>query len=584
MSRFPELSGHRVGTAKLTVESSDGSGIKKEFTVKVVEPEREPAIDYNEGTIMLNEEWFGHTNGGLNWYSPDYEVVYQAYERENPGMSFGCTSQYAIIYEGKLFVSSKQATDGGDPLPGGGRLVVADASTLKRLGSIDDIMIEGESKSGDGRALCGAGPGRIYMGTHQGVYIIDTENYTVLGKIANSGSEGTGLYNSQVGDMVLAKDKVFAVCQSDGVIIIDTNTDKIIKKIEDTNVQGITQTADGTVWYATIDGNKCSNFVALDINTLEEADRVVVPAEIGTVSCGWGAWRTTQFTGAQTVNSLFFAPGSSISNGGSGVYYRYDIDGREFRQICSISGLAAHTPNLKQGAYGTIRYDDRNGSLLVGTTEFKASGHYRWNWTHVVDAETGEFIKTVELRPYYWFQSMPVFPDKYEPEFEDPGVITLNVDDEPVEITLKATDRDNNDANIRYSLVAAPAANDAEAVAEVSLQGDKLTVTPRAVGSHELGLRIESNGKVISRALSIEVTGESTGISDIASGRRVYTERHNLVVEGCQGVKFNVVNKVGITVDSFAAGSDRYVRPLSVASDVYIVVAEGGETWKIIVK
>ena len=66
---------------------------------------------------MLNEEWYGHTNGGLNWFSPDYDVVYQAYERENPGMSFGCTSQYGIIYDGKLIVSSKQAVDGGDPLP-----------------------------------------------------------------------------------------------------------------------------------------------------------------------------------------------------------------------------------------------------------------------------------------------------------------------------------------------------------------------------------------------------------------------------------------------------------------------------------
>ncbi|MDE7335172.1 MAG: DUF4981 domain-containing protein, partial [Muribaculaceae bacterium] len=141
-----ELSGHRVGECVLTVAATDGSNFTKEIPVRVVEPERETPIDYTTGTIMLNEEWFGHTNGGLNWFSPDYEVTYQAYERENPGMSFGCTSQYGLIYDGKLIVSSKQAADGGDPLPGGGRLVVADAVTLKRLGSIDDIMLPDEPR------------------------------------------------------------------------------------------------------------------------------------------------------------------------------------------------------------------------------------------------------------------------------------------------------------------------------------------------------------------------------------------------------------------------------------------------------
>ncbi|MDE6317305.1 MAG: Ig-like domain-containing protein, partial [Muribaculaceae bacterium] len=112
-----ELSGHRTGECTLTVEATDGSGFKKEIPVRVVEPERESVIDYTTGTIMLNEEWFGHTNGGLNWFAPDYSVTYQAYERENPGMSFGCTSQYGLIYNDKLIVSSKQAADGGDPLP-----------------------------------------------------------------------------------------------------------------------------------------------------------------------------------------------------------------------------------------------------------------------------------------------------------------------------------------------------------------------------------------------------------------------------------------------------------------------------------
>ena len=230
MSQFFELSGHRVGEALLTIESTDGSGVKKEFTVNIVEPEREPAIDYNEGTIMLNEEWFGHTNGGLNWYSPDYDVVYQAYERENPGMSFGCTSQYGIVYEGKLFVSSKQATDNGDPLPGGGRLVVADASTLKRLGSIDNIMIEGRGQERRrsyslrrrSRPHLHGHPLRASTSWTPNDCAGHRQNRRIIRRRRRRQAQhhpSGSLYNGQVGDMLLAKDKVcLATCQSKGLL------------------------------------------------------------------------------------------------------------------------------------------------------------------------------------------------------------------------------------------------------------------------------------------------------------------------------------------------------------------------------
>lgn len=600
MFRRPELSGHRVGQCELIVKSQDGSGFEKTFTVNVVDPERETPIDYTTGTIMLNEEWFGHTNGGLNWYSPDYDVVYQAYERENPGMSFGCTSQYGLIYDGKLIVSSKQASDGGDPLPGGGRLVVADATTLKRLGSIDDIMIDGDTRSGDGRALCGAGPGRVYMGTHSGIYIIDINECKILGKVGSElidsdddGKPNTdpsgSLYSAQIGDMTLAGHYVFALRQGYGVYVIDIDNDKVVKFIDDKQVQGITQSADGRVWYATLTADeKGSIFVALDHNTLEENTRVDVPAEYGAVTCGWGAWRTTQFTGAHSVNSLFFCPGSSISNGGGGVIYRYDIDDNQFSHIATVSGLPAHTPGQKQGAYGTIRYDDRTGEIIAGTTEFKASGHYRYNWTHFIDAQTGEFKRTVELRPYYWFQSHPIFPDVYGPEMEEIDDITLMVGEAPREIEINATDRDNNDANIHYSLVAAPAVTADETSpatpVEVSLTGNKLTLKPLAEGQHSFGIAVESNGRVVRHAVNVNVQ-TVTGIDEIASSSRsISCLGHTLTLRGCAGETCDIVNALGVTVDSFVIGSDDFTHVTTVPNGVYIIVCNNGYSKKIIVK
>ncbi len=579
-----ELSGHREGECTLTIASTDGF-CSRDFTVKVVDREREQAIDYNTGTIMLNEEWFGHTNGGLNWFSPDYEVTYQAYERENPGMSFGCTSQYAIIYGGKLIVSSKQAADNGDPLPGGGRLVVADASTLRRLGSIDDIMVEGETRSADGRALCGAGPGRVYMGTSSGIYIIDIDNCSITGKIEGSDPEGNAadLYNGQIGDMVLAGKHAFALRQSTGVYIIDIDTDEIVKAIADANVQGITQAYDGTVWYATVNADKQSEFVALDHLTLEEKERVTVPKDCGTVTCGWGAWRTTQFTAAQTVPSLFFAGGSSISNGGSGIIWRYDIEDGTFTQLAQVSGLPAHTPGLKQGAYGTIRYDDRSGEIIAGTTESKASGHYRYNWTHFIDAASGEILRTIELRPYYWFQSMPIFPDAYLPEMEDVDDIVLYVDGEPAEITLNATDRDNNDANIRYSVEAVSRA--ANAPVDVALDGNVLTLTPLSVGSHDFAVAVESNGRTVRHAVHVDVVDETSGIDRIEKGAaRISTDGRLINVANCEGASIRLINAVGAVSALFMADSDSYAYRAEVPAGVYIIIGDNGLSKKIIIK
>lgn len=598
MYRRPELSGHRVGECQLIVKSTDGSGFEKTFNIRVVEPERDTVIDYGSGTYMLNEEWYGHTNGGLNWYSPDHEVTYQAYERENPGMSFGCTSQYGIIYGGKLIVSSKQASDGGDPLPGGGRLVVADAKTLKYLGSIDDIIVDGETRSGDGRALCGAGKGRVYMGTHQGIYIIDIENFTILGKVGSETLDGEddgkpntdpsgSLYSGQMGDMVLAGHYVFALRQDTGVYAIDIDTDKIVKFIDDKNVQGITQSADGTVWYTTI-VDRLSNFVALDIETLDEVKRVVVPEEYGTVSCGWGAWRSTQFTGANSINSLFFAGGSSITNGGSGIISRYDIDTDQFSHVATVAGLAAHTPGQKQGTYGTMRYDDRTGEIIAGTTEFKASGHYRYNWTHFIDANTGNFNKTVELRPYYWFQSMPIFPDINDPVLEDIDDIRISINDEPRNITLNATDADNNDANIRFSLLSAPATlsedENTAAPVDVALTGNILTITPRTEGKHSFGIAVESNGRIVNHAVNVEVT-TTTGISDIDAGlRSVSTLGHNVMLRGFAGETCRLVNTLGMTADSFIPDADSFTHTTAVPAGVYIFVGDNGYSKKIVVK
>ena len=204
-----------------------------------------------------------YRTGGLNYITPDNEVIYQAYERENPGMSFGCTSQYGTIWNDKLIVVSKQPADGGDVLPGGGCVVIADAKTMKRIGGYYDRPTF-DGQRGDGRAVAGATADKIYVSTSNGIYIFDitdVENPVVTGQLA--GSKSSDLYSGQVGDIINGGKYVYAVMQNTGLLCIDPLTDKIVKTIQDANVQGVTQTADGSIWYATItDGH--SVFVVID--------------------------------------------------------------------------------------------------------------------------------------------------------------------------------------------------------------------------------------------------------------------------------------------------------------------------------
>ncbi len=598
-SQFYELSGHRPtgdNPAKLLVKSADGA-FQREFTVNVVESDRTPLPNgYTEGTIILNEEWFGHTNGGLNYITEDDQIIYQAYERENPGMAFGATSQYGTIWAGKLLVASKQAADGGDPLPGGGRLVIADAKTLKRIGSLDELSFDG--KKGDGRAVAGATPDKIYVGTSNGIYIVDITdpaNPVVTGRIG-TGEESADLYSKQVGDMITTGKYVFAVLQGTGILAIDTATDQVTP-ISDTAAQGVTQTADGTVWYVS-SKNGCSVFVGINPETLEETNRVTMPSSIGTVACGWGAWRSTAFKGSYADNDLWFVTGAAgIAGGASGDYYRYHVGDdpasiEAFFSLDGVTGINGFGEEVEQMTYGTPAFDGRNNRLVVMTgRKGSASGGYRDHWIHFVDGDTKEIKKTFKLNPYYWFQSLPIFPDKYDAEInvED---ITLDIADGQTDLELAelVTDRDNIDSNIRLSLLADAAAAGTEGTeapamcADVALDGRTLTIVPYAKGTRQFTLAAESNGRVVTKTVNITVTDHTTGIDSVdvglgsvsCDGRRAY-------FRGLDGVEFSLYDAEGRELARFNVEGDYYVAEFGMAGGVCVLRGSNGMTAKIII-
>lgn len=594
--QFYELSGHRVGECELTLTSTDGSNVTKRYTVRIEEPDRTPLENgYTDGTLLLNEEWFGHTNGGMNYLTPQGEMMYQVYERENPGMSFGCTSQYAAIWGGKLIAVSKQAIDGGDPLPGGGRVVVADAKTLKRIGSIDDLVFGDETKSADGRAVAGATPEKVYVSTSNGIYIVDIENVCVIGKITDF-DEGADLYSGQIGDMVHAGRYVFGIKQNTGAFAIDTEIDQVVKKYEINTVQGITQTADGHVWIASVvDG--CARFICIDPETLDEVEdmSVTLPSTVGYPTCSWGAWRNTPFVGSHGRNAIWFSVGGGIAGGSSkDKYYVWEVgsapDAVKIAFDMGAANLVGSNPRVKQKTYGTLRYDDRSGQLIVMTTEDSASGHYRYNWTHFVNPDNGKIVRTIALRPYYWFQAFAIFPDKFDAVINlDDIDIDVADEDKVIDMSELVSDADNIDSNIKLSLYDLPAVlaqdGDPEAHAAVSLDGKSLTISPKSVGKHYFTLAAESNGRVVSKTVAVNVGDISSGVNHVTDGARsVVCDGQRIFVSGFDGHDFSVYDMAGHLVASFHVDSDKYVFDFGSHSGVYIVNSDENFSTKVIIR
>lgn len=603
--RFTELVTYHPGSFDLVLSSVENPEISRTYHVNVREFDVISTGDeYQDGTFWLNEEWFTHKDGSINYLTmpiPETsdEIVYRAYGRENDDCGFGATSQFAMIFADKLFVMSKQAHDGGDIRGnGGGRLVIADARTLKRLASFDEI-------GGDGRACVGVSAEKAYIGTNAGIRVLhmgadgsfSLEQNDIPGI---NGSEAGGsatiggnqaLYDRQIGDMVCAGDYVFALQQGVGVHIIDTASDAVVRTIADTGVQGIAQTADGHVWFASNSGVPAAgttNLHEIDPESLAEVRSVNVAGAIG---CSWGSWRSTNFFASKTENVLFWNGVASSVDSSGNTLFRWNTadDASAIEPLMVLPKLPGMTPDATQVPYATMRYDDRVDAILMATTT-APSGNYRWNWYNFINASSGEIISSVPLKPYYWFPALPVFPDKHAPEFSEIPAVEIFVNGDvnkavakTIDLSDCVTDADNIDSNIRLTL---QCSDDLAEVAEVSLTGKRtLTVTPVSKGRSSFTIVAESNGR--SASVNVPVVVDSTvGLDNAATvGGNITVVGRRVVLKGLAGVDFTVFDMAGRAVCGFRADSDDATVRLAIPSGAYLLSdSHGSRSIKFVIR
>jgi hypothetical protein len=397
--------------------------------------------DFSSGVYILNEDWFGHRNSTLMHLSETGQFTYDLVGNnpDNAGKSLGCTSQYASFYNGRLYVISKQDQDSGESgAIRGGRIVVVDPATHKILFTQDTIFCMNGISAADGRAFVGINPHKGYISTSNGIFVFDLDNYTIKGRIAStenplikggetSNTDGIGpLYHNQCGNMIASNDKVFAVMQDKGILVIDAQTD-VIEHVFEGCFSTIVQSKDGRIWAVRNTESAYQDYpygmagewwmgnelIAIHPTTFE-TDTVNFLKEFGMedvmVEQSWYAWNAGSLCASTKDNSLFFAYNENVWSWFTRSHiYRYDIDSNELYEIYDT----AEDNNYIYGA--GIRVEPNSDRLWVSCyvgSNISTNNFVFYALDVNPDSESfGTRIGTYTPIKNYWYPAMFLFPE-----------------------------------------------------------------------------------------------------------------------------------------------------------------------------
>lgn len=337
------------------------------------------ATDYTNGFFVLNEDWFGHQSSSINFFSYEDSTWHEnVYKAENPGSTLGNTAEYAQVFDGKLFICSKQNYG-----TTGGRFIVADAKTLKKLVSIDEIG------GADSRAFCPVTPEKGYIGTSDGIYVFNISTLALGSKI-----DGT---SGEYGDMLYKEGFVYAASKS-GITVINAATDQVASTLSQASTTSVFQTKSGQVYAAV---NDCTWGTPTSSNTCEFVPINTATRTLGTPIKVDMASQNTSFAWkhcapAADVNdeAVYYSP-AELSN----FICKYDFATGTFTQkFITFDG--------SQVMYGSVvGTDPKSGDIIATTFESYSSTNYYLN---IYDHTTGALKKQVKMSGNYWFPAMIV--------------------------------------------------------------------------------------------------------------------------------------------------------------------------------
>lgn len=418
--------------------------------------------DYTQGTFIVNEDWYGHRNGSVNFLGYDGTWEYSHLQ------DLGVTSCYGTFFGNRFYVISKQAGNGG-------RITICDANSTRIIGKINEI-------GGDGRSFCGVDEHKAYVSTDKGISIIDLDNMKMTGSVK-------GLNSAQHGNMVRLNDYVYASQFGKALQVINCSTDKVVATI-DSPVYSIVMSKDGQLWVST---NKGISRVNTESRQLEE---IALPSGISVPANSSFAWTPDGLCASLQNNVIYW---TSASN----KVYKYDITTNEAKLIIDLT----NDPE-KRSIYGcSFRVDTKTDNLYL-TAAVGYKNDYKVRRYDADGKQLAEYVMD-DKEKNYWFPGMFVFPDTEDPIVDNIDAVTVEENkDVKVDLAKVCSDADNFQAAIVKSVKSVADNN----VATATVKDGKLVVTGVKAGNTTVELNFCSNGISTTATVNVTVT-QATGIT-----------------------------------------------------------------------
>lgn len=471
------------------------------------------SVDYTKGTFIVNEDWYGHKNSSVNFLSDDGKWTYNSFQKENPGHELGCTSQFGTIYGDNFFIVSKQEKDPGASVAGS-RLAVMDAKTMKVVKEFTKI---GDA---DGRSFLGVDEQTGYIGTSNGIYLYDIDKQSIGNRIEGTESDDGGLYSAQIGTMIRVNNRVFAVHQKNGLLVINPKTHQVettLLKPSDNAGHGLASivlSKDGTIWASPTNdiagtGGSLPLIWKVDPTTLA-IQQVDIPTAKGIeeIPNSWYAWTADGFCASTKENKIYWK-GQGTGSWFTGYrIFCYDIDNNEFYKVFDCDKIEGNWR-----LYGTgFRIDPVSDDMYCFFYhEFLNPEH---ELAIISTDGRGEKNGTVKGRyPYeitnYWFPALPVFPDNEKPVIQNNAIksVTLNASNSKVSIPLEEIVKDGD--NMTAAIVTTASMSDEHRkLIRIDVQNCKLTIQPIEAtvttdATIPVHFKFNSNGKITETDLTV---------------------------------------------------------------------------------
>lgn len=547
---------------------------------------------FSNGSFLLTEGQYGSSSGGLFWLDPETGSLGSSVSQEVNGAGYGETSQFATIYGDKLYVTSKQAGSYG-----GGLLTVADAATAKNIYIFSSMSNDGHNY--DGRAFCGVTESKGYMGTSNGIFVIDLEDNQVvkliegsdcgygIGEAIDGGYYQYDVYYHQIGSMVRVGDCVFASKQNEGILVIDIATDEIIYTISAEEFGGsfgeLIQSKDGMLWTTACSTENYSYDHTPELNKLVMIDPYTCEAiEIPTehkVSVSWATWRHGMMQACEHSNKILwkdvcYFDWMMYEQVGAPQILYYDIETGEEGVFVDLT-----TINPDYSIYAGFSVDPETDNVYVPVAS--NSGYGPW-FLLVFDPQGTLIVDPISIPIGDWsdYPSMTLFTDDYTPEFTLDDKYILDVNDK-IEFNLAdiVFDKDNTQNGIIVDILNVE--NPEIATAEIA--DNKLTLWMKGQGLTTITLKALSNGKSTTKTITLSESG-TTGIESVGMfNSQLFYRNGSLNVINSAGSYVTIYNTSGNQLYKHQINSNNFSMPLNLSPGIYIATVNGN-TLKIAIQ